>query len=208
MAFCGLGDSYEQYYQAIRRCYRFGQTRPVHAHMVLSERGTGHRGERPRQGAAARETAGGLVAAIAAGNRRELFCRHEQGRRLRAPAPPDPARMAKERIMTDRIMDQARAAEWVLYNGDSAEVLPGLPDASVDLAVFSPPFSSTYTYSPSDRDLGNVRNDDLLAAVRVHLRRAPPCHAAGPPRCGPRRQPARLSRTLTATPAAATSAAT
>jgi superfamily II DNA/RNA helicase len=37
MAFCGLGDSYEQYYQAIRRCYRYGQGRRVHAHIVLSE---------------------------------------------------------------------------------------------------------------------------------------------------------------------------
>ena len=37
MAFVGLGDSYEGYYQAIRRCYRYGQTRPVDAHIVLSE---------------------------------------------------------------------------------------------------------------------------------------------------------------------------
>lgn len=37
MAFVGLSDSYEQYYQAIRRCYRFGQSRVVHAHVVLSE---------------------------------------------------------------------------------------------------------------------------------------------------------------------------
>ncbi|DAZ90307.1 helicase-related protein [Mycobacteroides abscessus] len=37
MAFVGLGDSYEQYYQSIRRCYRYGQTRVVHAHVVLSE---------------------------------------------------------------------------------------------------------------------------------------------------------------------------
>lgn len=37
MAFVGLGDSYEQYYQAIRRCYRYGQTRIVRAHVVLSE---------------------------------------------------------------------------------------------------------------------------------------------------------------------------
>lgn len=36
MAFVGLSDSYEQYYQAIRRCYRYGQTRRVHAHIVLS----------------------------------------------------------------------------------------------------------------------------------------------------------------------------
>lgn len=37
MAFVGLGDSYEQYFQAIRRCYRFGQKRPVTAHIVLTE---------------------------------------------------------------------------------------------------------------------------------------------------------------------------
>ena len=36
MAFVGLGDSWEQYYQAIRRCWRYGQTRPVRAHVVLS----------------------------------------------------------------------------------------------------------------------------------------------------------------------------
>ena len=37
MVFVGMSDSYEQYYQAIRRCYRYGQTRVVHAHIVLSE---------------------------------------------------------------------------------------------------------------------------------------------------------------------------
>jgi hypothetical protein len=37
MAFLGLNDSYEAYYQAIRRCWRFGQSRPVHAHVVVSE---------------------------------------------------------------------------------------------------------------------------------------------------------------------------
>lgn len=64
--------------------------------------------------------------------------------------------------MTDRVMDQAHGAGWSLFNGDSAEILPGLPDQSIDLAVFSPPFSSTYTYSPSDRDLGNVPNDTVF----------------------------------------------
>lgn len=37
MAFVGLGDSYEQYYQAIRRCYRYGQQRVVHAHVIVSD---------------------------------------------------------------------------------------------------------------------------------------------------------------------------
>ena len=37
MAFVGLGDSYEQYYQAIRRCYRYGQTRVVRAYVIVSD---------------------------------------------------------------------------------------------------------------------------------------------------------------------------
>lgn len=37
MAFVGLSDSYESYYQAIRRCYRYGQTRVVQAHVILSD---------------------------------------------------------------------------------------------------------------------------------------------------------------------------
>lgn len=37
MIFVGLGDSYEQYYQAIRRCYRYGQKRVVQVHIVLAE---------------------------------------------------------------------------------------------------------------------------------------------------------------------------
>ncbi|MGD9892832.1 MAG: helicase C-terminal domain-containing protein [Dehalococcoidia bacterium] len=37
MVFVGLGDSYEQYFQAIRRCWRFGQTEPVTAYVVLTE---------------------------------------------------------------------------------------------------------------------------------------------------------------------------
>ena len=38
MVFCGLSDSYERFYQAIRRCWRFGQTQPVDVYIILSER--------------------------------------------------------------------------------------------------------------------------------------------------------------------------
>lgn len=45
-----------------------------------------------------------------------------------------------------------------LYNGDSCEILTELPDESVHFSIFSPPFASLYTYSNSDRDLGNCKN--------------------------------------------------
>jgi len=44
-----------------------------------------------------------------------------------------------------------------LYNGDSCEVLTGIPSDSIHFEVYSPPFASLYTYSNSERDLGNCR---------------------------------------------------
>ena len=38
MIFCGLSDSYEQFYQAIRRCYRFGQQNAVDVYVIISEK--------------------------------------------------------------------------------------------------------------------------------------------------------------------------
>lgn len=46
-----------------------------------------------------------------------------------------------------------------LYNGDSCEVLQGIPDNSIHFEIYSPPFASLYTYSNSDRDLGNCKSE-------------------------------------------------
>lgn len=45
-----------------------------------------------------------------------------------------------------------------LYHGDSCEVLTEIPDSSIHFEIYSPPFASLYTYSNSDRDLGNSKN--------------------------------------------------
>jgi hypothetical protein len=57
--------------------------------------------------------------------------------------------------ITDYVTDYARGVNWEMYLGDSVERLAELPSESVDLSVFSPPFASLFTYSPSLRDLGN-----------------------------------------------------
>jgi DNA modification methylase len=57
-----------------------------------------------------------------------------------------------------KVLDQHIGDNWALYRGDSMEVIQGMDDASVDLSVFSPPFASLYTYSASERDLGNSRD--------------------------------------------------
>jgi len=53
------------------------------------------------------------------------------------------------------VTDAAEGEGWRLMLGDSCERLSELDTASVDLSVYSPPFASLYTYSPSPRDLGN-----------------------------------------------------
>lgn len=61
------------------------------------------------------------------------------------------------------ITDDAEGEGWRLMLGDSCERLAELDVDSVDLCVYSPPFASLYTYSPSDRDLGNSRSMDEFA---------------------------------------------
>jgi DNA modification methylase len=58
-----------------------------------------------------------------------------------------------------QVREQWITDQYALYCGDSADVLASLPVQSVDLAVFSPPFGSLYTYSATERDLGNCRTD-------------------------------------------------
>lgn len=69
-----------------------------------------------------------------------------------------------------RVINQAEGENWMLYNGDSTDVLRGLPDHSVGLSIYSPPFSSLYTYTPSPRDLGNVRSRDEFFEHHTFIR--------------------------------------
>lgn len=58
------------------------------------------------------------------------------------------------------LIDQKTTDDYVLYNGDCCEVLPDLPDASVGMSVYSPPFCGLYNYSSDDRDMSNSRTYD------------------------------------------------
>lgn len=61
-------------------------------------------------------------------------------------------------------IDQVVTDKYTLVHGDCIEVLRGIPDASIDYSIFSPPFSSLYTYSNSPRDMGNSRTDEEFFA--------------------------------------------
>jgi DNA modification methylase len=57
-------------------------------------------------------------------------------------------------------LEQHIGTDFALYNGDCCEVIQSIPDESIHLSVFSPPFADLYAYSDSPRDMGNCRNYD------------------------------------------------
>lgn len=57
------------------------------------------------------------------------------------------------------VINQKVKKTYAMYQGDCCEVIKGLPDSSIHYSIFSPPFASLYTYSNSERDMGNCKND-------------------------------------------------
>ena len=58
------------------------------------------------------------------------------------------------------VLDQVIKNKYAIYNGDSCEITRAIPNDSIHYTLFSPPFASLYTYSNSDRDMGNSKGDD------------------------------------------------
>jgi hypothetical protein len=145
VAFVGLSDSYEQWYQAIRRCWRFGQERPVQVQVFAS-------------------TAERVVIQNVQRKAREAEQMMEEITRYLADA-----RAARRR--DGYIRDLAEGDGWALHLGDCLEVVGELDASSVGLSVFSPPFPGMYVYSDSPRDLGNTHElREFSRSMRVLAR--------------------------------------
>lgn len=59
-----------------------------------------------------------------------------------------------------KIINQKVTEKYSLFQGDCVETIKGLPDNSIHYSIFSPPFANLYTYSNSDRDMGNSTSDE------------------------------------------------
>ena len=59
-----------------------------------------------------------------------------------------------------KVLDQEINEDYALYHGDCVDVIAGIPDDSIHFSVYSPPFESLYTYSNSERDMGNSSSTD------------------------------------------------
>ena len=57
-----------------------------------------------------------------------------------------------------KVLNQFFTENTALYNGDSCEVIKNIPNNSIGYSIFSPPFAELYTYSNSERDMGNSKN--------------------------------------------------
>lgn len=67
------------------------------------------------------------------------------------------------------VLNQVVENNYAIYHGDSVEITKSIPDNSIHYTLFSPPFSSLYTYSNSDRDMGNCKGDDEFYHHFIYL---------------------------------------
>ncbi len=137
-AFVGLSDSYEQYYQAVRRFWRFGQNKEVNCLIVTADTEGAVVKNIERKEKQAMEMAKGMVEHMHKINEENL--------------------KGTSREKSEYEENRKDGDNWVMYRGDTVEVhKKQIPDNSIDYSIFSPPFASLYTYSNSDRDMGNCK---------------------------------------------------
>jgi len=138
-AFVGLSDSWEAYYQAIRRFWRFGQEKPVNVHVISAE-SEGAVVENIRRKEAQNQTMSQeMVAHMSSYVKSELFG------------------IAKQK--EDYARRVVHGDGYTLHNADCIDLAREIESESVGFTIYSPPFSSLFTYSNSDRDMGNSKSE-------------------------------------------------
>lgn len=141
--FVGLSDSYEQFYQAVRRHWRFGQKSSVNVWVVTADTEGAVVKNIERKEADARRMAEMMVE-----NMHEINAENIRG---------------VERTRSEYQTRDEKGEDWTFLLGDCVERIKEIPSESVHFSIFSPPFASLYTYSASDRDMGNSKDEAEFA---------------------------------------------
>lgn len=139
VVFVGMSHSYEQYYQSIRRCWRFGQTEPVQCYVVYDWAEGAVIDNLRRKDQDADAMASAMVEIMRANTLEQL--------------------KQVQRQVTPYAEKVTEGDGWQAYMGDCVEGVSKLADNSIHYSIFSPPFASLYTYSNSDRDMGNSKEE-------------------------------------------------
>ncbi len=142
--FASLDFSFEGEYQAIRRSYRFGQTRPVNVYLVSTD------------------TMENVSAAIRQKQRQFDELRTEVGKYLNGN---------KYGLLSEYEFREVRTESAWLMKGDSCQELRRVPDNSAGFGVWSPPFSSLFTYSNYVHDMGNNASHEAFFEQYAYLLR-------------------------------------
>lgn len=140
MVFVGISDSWEQFYQAVRRCWRFGQKRPVHVHIVCASTEGNVLENLKRKEREAEEMAEEMIA-----NTQDLTRMNLRG---------------ENGYASPYVREHEAGEGWQVHLADCVDLAHELPSDSVHYSIYSPPFESLYTYSNSERDMGNSRNTE------------------------------------------------
>lgn len=146
--FSTITDSFERFYQCVRRSYRFGQTRPVRVFVPVTPLDEAICQNVMNKQTMFMEDAETLEDAVVA--------------RLR-PADTSEVKEVDAQPMIE--LDRAGSDKWTLVHCDSIahmRYLASLPESqrpTFDHCVFSPPFAALYAYSQALGDMGNVRSD-------------------------------------------------
>jgi DNA modification methylase/superfamily II DNA or RNA helicase len=138
MVFVGLSDSWESYYQCVRRQWRFGQKKPVNAYIILSEVEREIYDNVMQKEAIAKRMSDELISRLKTYEKDEI--------------------MNKTVVKTDYKEKTMHGRNFTAMLGDSCQRLSEIADESIDLSVYSPPFADLFTYSASDYDLGNSKD--------------------------------------------------
>jgi DNA modification methylase len=131
--FASLDFSFEGLYQAIRRSYRFGQKHSVNIYLITTD------------------TMENVIASIRKKEKQFIEMQTEMNININTK---------QYGLMNEYEFKQERNDFMWLMKGDSCKEIKRIPDNSVDLIIFSPPFSSLFTYSNYIHDMGNNENHE------------------------------------------------
>lgn len=131
--FASLDFSFEGLYQAIRRSYRFGQKNEVNIYLITTD------------------TMENVIKSIK--HKQKQFNDMMEG-------ITKSVNQKEYKLKIDYEKKETRTENYHIMNGDSCELIKEIPDNSIDLSVFSPPFSNLFTYSDNLRDMGNCVSDE------------------------------------------------
>lgn len=134
-AFVGLSDSWEQYYQAIRRFYRFGQNQVVNVHVISAE------------------SEGAVVANIKRKEDQNNIMAGEMVQRMKTAMQKEIFGMKAEH--SDYVREVVKTDDYEIHLADCVDLASEIETGTIDYTIFSPPFESLYVFSDSIRDMGN-----------------------------------------------------